>query len=67
MQPGEIWQADADGQASIPVDLNAVPLPSSLAVVMPGETWNFQAWHRDFTAAAGVTSNLTVGASVTFQ
>ena len=31
----------------------------------PGETWNFQFWHRDFNPLA--TSNTTTGYAVTFQ
>lgn len=54
------------GTSSIPVDLNAIPQPTSLATVMPGETWHFQFWHRD--SFLGVpTSNFSEGLSIAFE
>ena len=37
-----------------------------LVAVMPGDTWNFQAWHRDFVGGS-VTSNFSDGLSVDFR
>ncbi|MCP3917725.1 MAG: sulfatase-like hydrolase/transferase [bacterium] len=45
---------------STPIDLSSVPLSPPVGV-MPGETWNFQCWHRD-----GATSSFTGAVSVLF-
>jgi hypothetical protein len=47
------------------VDVTAVPQPTGNTVVQPGETWNFQCWHRDTNP--GATSNFSPGYSVTFH
>ncbi len=52
------------GTFEIPVDTLAIPLTPAVAI-QAGETWNFQAWHRDFNPIA--TSNFTDGLSVPFQ
>ena len=55
---GSPTQADADGHASVVVDLVHLPFDPPLAV-MPGETWGFQVWYRDggarFSNAVSVT------------
>ncbi len=51
------------GTFSVPIDL--ANMPSPLSNVMVGETWNFQAWFRDFQLV--VTSNFTDGVSVSFH
>ncbi|QDV09583.1 Legume lectin domain protein [Planctomycetes bacterium Poly30] len=53
----------ASGTFNITVDL--ANMPSPLSSVTVGETWNFQAWFRDFQLF--VTSNFSDGVSVTFQ
>jgi len=53
-----------DGQFGIPVDLTQLPSPIGTPV-LPGETWNFQAWFRDHNP--GSTSNFTDGVSVLFN
>ena len=45
------------------IDLANFPPP--INAVQVGETWNFQAWYRDFQLVA--TSNFTNGVSITFQ
>jgi len=47
--------------------LGALPQPTGSVAAMVGETWNFQAWHRDFVQGLGPTSNFTEGLSITFQ
>ncbi|MBL4771832.1 MAG: hypothetical protein JKY61_12000 [Planctomycetes bacterium] len=42
-----------------------VPSAMQTVVIMPGETWHFQAWHRDTGAGVG-ESNFSNGISVTF-
>ncbi|MCP3914079.1 MAG: hypothetical protein GY711_00810 [bacterium] len=47
---------------TLEIDLGTVPVNPPTAV-LPGETWNFQAWYRD----EGNTSNFTDAVSVAFQ
>lgn len=54
--------ANAAGQFRVTADGNALPQPTGTAAVSPGETWYFQAWHRD----APATSNFTEALAVTF-
>ncbi len=64
--PGQIQNSGSTGEISLLVDLTMHPTPNGLVVVTAGETWNFQAWHRD--AVGGVaTSNFTDGLEITFQ
>ena len=48
------------GSLSIHVDLTRLPLTPPVAA-LPGDTWNFQCWHRD-----GSGSNFTDAVSLTF-
>lgn len=58
-----IINAGPAGIASLQIDLTAVPLPNSLYSVQPGDTVNFQLWHRD----GPTSSNLTQGLEITFD
>jgi hypothetical protein len=62
---GQIRNSGTTGSFSLGIDLTTMPQPSGNVAVQPGETWNFQAWHRD--ANPTVTSNFTDALSVTFQ
>lgn len=62
--PGQIQTSGTTGSFTLVIDLTAVPQPLGPAPVQPGETWHFQAWHRD--ANPNPTSNLTNGLSVRF-
>jgi choice-of-anchor B domain-containing protein len=53
------------GEIPVTIDTTAIPQPNGSIAVAPGDTLNFQLWHRD--ANPGVTSNFTRGYSVTFQ
>ncbi len=53
-----IQNSGGGGRIAINVDLDAVPQPTGLVSAMAGETWRFQAWHRDANGA-GPTSNFT--------
>lgn len=57
--------ADTAGVLLGPLDLRALPFPSPIAV-RPGDTWWFQAWHRD-ALATGERSVLTDAISVRFE
>ena len=63
--PGQIQQADTNGNFSLQVDLTNTPQPGGTVSIQAGETWNFQAWHRDANAM-GTTSNFTNGLEVSF-
>lgn len=55
------------GRIEIQADLAAFPHPALGTVpVLAGETWHFQAWHRDLVAGTA-TSNFSAGLSVQFQ
>ena len=49
------------GAFELAIDLEQIPFTPPVAV-QSGETWRFQAWHRD-----GVTSNFTDGLALTFR
>lgn len=65
-QPNQIQQVDMNGTFSLQIDLNGIPQGQIPVPVAVGDTWNFQAWHRD-VGAAGQTANLTDGISITFN
>lgn len=64
--PGQILQADPMGEFSLAIDLTMIPEPSQLIAAQPGDTFRFQAWHRDF-GAGGNTSNFTAGVELMLQ
>lgn len=66
VRPGEIRRTSPAGLASLLLELPATPSGPSLIAITQGQTWNFQAWHRDVVAGAAV-SNLTDAIAVTFQ
>ena len=63
---GGIVNAGSLGVFEIAVDLTTMPQGSGFVSVVPGDTWHFQAWHRDVNGGQ-VTSNFTDGVAVTFQ
>ncbi len=60
---GQVLATGFNGEFSLAIDLTAIPQGNGTVAAMSGETWNFQAWHRD---SVGVGSNLTDGISLTF-
>ncbi|MEM8710682.1 MAG: hypothetical protein AAGG01_06995, partial [Planctomycetota bacterium] len=63
---GEVQMASSSGAFSLDVDLGAIPHPQlGLIPVQPGETWHFQAWHRDSNGGVA-TSNFTDAAAIQF-
>ncbi|MEZ6015460.1 MAG: hypothetical protein R3F49_10125 [Planctomycetota bacterium] len=62
---GQVRRANAAGLAWLQLELSNTPTPTGARAVLAGETWNFQAWHRD--ANPGPTSNFTNAISVLFQ
>ncbi len=63
--PGQVRMTNGAGLAALPLDLSNIPNGPGTVAVGPGDTWYFQAWHRDFVAGSA-TSNLTGAVSVTF-
>jgi hypothetical protein len=57
----QIQNSGPGGTFMIPVDLTQIPLSPPVAV-LPGDSWNFQAWYRD----VGGNSNFTEAATLTF-
>ena len=53
-------------RSALALTLASTPTPTGPVAVVAGDTWRFQAWHRD-TAGGVATSNFTDGVAVTFQ
>jgi hypothetical protein len=64
--PGQIQNSGTVGSFDLALDLPMTPTPTGLVAIVAGETWNFQAWHRDSVGGAA-TSNFTDAVSLTFQ
>lgn len=64
--PGQVQNTGASGAAALRLNLQQHPTPSGLVSVHAGETWYFQAWHRDTFPSGGTTSLFTSASAVTF-
>ena len=62
----ELQNSGLTGSFEPQLDLTMTPTPTGFVAIMPGETWHFQAWHRDLVGGVS-TSNLTDAISITFQ
>lgn len=62
---GQIQPADALGRAVAQIDASAIAQPQGAVPILAGDTWNFQAWHRDVVGGIAV-SNFTDAVRVTF-
>ncbi|MEM6572059.1 MAG: hypothetical protein AAF957_26825 [Planctomycetota bacterium] len=65
--PGQIMTTDANGTASLQIDLTMIPQVTTMVAVQPGETWYFQAWHRDVDPIGNPTAGYTTALSIQFQ
>ena len=63
--PGQIQNSGGAGAIGLDLDLQQMPTPTGLVAAQSGETWHFQAWHRDFQAGVA-TSNFTQALSLSF-
>lgn len=64
--PGQVQSSGPSGAIALVVDPGLTPTPFGSVAVLAGETWIYQAWHRD--AVQGVaTSNFTSAVAVTFR
>jgi hypothetical protein len=61
----QIQNTGTSGAFQIPIDNTALPQPNGAVAAVAGETWSFQAWHRDSQAGQAV-ANFTNGLAVTF-
>jgi len=64
--PGQVQQASAAGDAALVVFVTSLPTPTGPVSITHGETWHFQAWHRDIVGGAA-TSNFSTAQRATFQ
>jgi hypothetical protein len=64
--PGQVMSSGASGSFQLTLDLTRTPQPTGNVAIQPGETWNFQAWHRDSHGGVA-TSNFTDAISITFD
>ncbi len=62
---GQIQNSGPAGAFSLALDLTQTPQPTGFVSVLPGQTWNYQAWYRD-AGVSGPTSNFTDGLSIAF-
>lgn len=63
---GEVQNSGGAGMLSLAIDLTSIAQPNGAVTVQPGDTWHFQAWHRDLVGGTA-SSNFTNGLSVMFQ
>ena len=64
--PGQIMNSGLAGSIALQIDLTSMPQPAGAAAVVPGDTWNFQAWFRD-SVGGSTTSNFSNGLTAVFQ
>ena len=60
----QIQFTGATGAFDLPINLNTMPT-NPVQAVLAGQSWSFQAWHRDQNPFN--TSNFTTGVTVTFH
>lgn len=65
-RPFEVQAIDSAGMIFLEVDLTSMPSPSGDFAVLPGQTWNFQAWYRDLNGPTGTLSNFSDALEVQF-
>ena len=63
---GQIVNSGTTGTLTITVSTDDTPQGAVFVPILPGQTWNFQAWFRDALPGGAPTSNFTDGRSVTF-
>jgi hypothetical protein len=63
--PGQVQNSGSSGSFSLAVNLFQHPTPTGPIAVLPGETWNFQTWHRDSVGGVSV-SNFTSAIQIQF-
>lgn len=64
---GQLQNSGVSGMFELALDLNQTPTGMGNMMVLAGQTWNFQTWHRDFITGQGPTSNFTDAVEILFQ
>ncbi|QDV07680.1 FG-GAP repeat protein [Planctomycetes bacterium Poly30] len=63
----EIQQSGGSGTFVLNVDVTSIPTPNlGRIAIQPGDTWTFQAWHRDAATGGGTVSNFTQAVRIDF-
>jgi hypothetical protein len=63
---GQIQNTGSLGYFALVLDLHQTPQPTGFVSIVGGQTWNFQAWHRDAVGGVAV-SNFTDAVAIPFQ
>ncbi len=67
-QPGQVLTSGSAGEFNLTLDLTQTPQPMGPIAITAGQTWHFQAWHRDPVGiGSGPTSNFSDGVYIDFQ
>lgn len=66
-EPFQIRNSGPGGVMDLSLDPMALETTVGQVAAIPGQTWYFQAWHRDLTPSGAATSNFTGGISLLFQ
>ena len=64
---GQLQNSGPTGVFELMLDLAQTPTAMGNVMVLAGQTWNFQAWFRDFLPGQGPTSNFTDAVEIVFQ
>ncbi|QDV06293.1 hypothetical protein Poly30_18020 [Planctomycetes bacterium Poly30] len=59
-QSAEIFTTGSTGRATLAIDPMALRAPSGNVVGAAGQTWNFQAWHRDSPGGSNFTNAVSL-------
>lgn len=65
--PGQIVSSGPFGSFDVVIQPTALVDGQGATAAIPGETWYFQAWFRDFVPQVGATSNFTDAIALTFE
>lgn len=63
--PGQVLSASFTGTVRLSIGTLTLPQPTGSVPVVPGQTWYFQYWHRDLSAAGD--SNFSNAVRVVFR
>ncbi|MEL6712278.1 MAG: hypothetical protein AAFP86_00805 [Planctomycetota bacterium] len=63
--PGQILSSGPSGAFSLQLDLASTPSTSGPVSIAAGESWSFQAWHRD-AVPSGIPARFTNGIEISF-
>ena len=64
--PGQILSSGPSGAFSLQLDLASTPSTSGPVAIAAGESWYFQAWHRDAVPSC-IPARFTYGIEISFR